>query len=178
MSNLINSSHSDFEIIVSPNMVENIDSINNKIINLNSKMDNIENMLTKISKKIDDDHNFFVGNKEEYINILNKIENVSKKNKNILEENRTMYTKALTKIQTTEEKHMEELRPILNEMTENTQKLENNICDPFLSSRIFYRNWRNKMIPNHSNIDTLNGLLGIPFMITPDTINDLNENNI
>ena len=99
-----------------------------------------------------------------YTDALEKITEISKSNKDILQENRKMYTDALKKIQNTEEKNMEEILPILNNMTKNTQKLENNICDPNYSSRLFYRQWRNNSINNsYMESNSLNSLLGMPF---------------
>jgi hypothetical protein len=184
MSDMINSTGSDeYDIICSPNMFEKIEKIEDRITH-------IESLLESISNKITIDNSQYSGNREQYLDMLQKIEEISKSNKvilqenrkmytdslekiketsksnkEILQENRKMYTNALEKIQNTGEQNMDEIRPILNEMTSNTQKLENNICDPYFSSRIFYRNWRNNST-HINNLDTgnLNGLLGMPFI--------------
>ena len=172
MSNMINSIGSnEYNIISSPNMFEKIEKIEDRI-------NNIETLLESISNKITIDNSQYSGNSEQYLNMLQQIEEISKSNKTILQENRKMYTNALEKIQNTGEQNMDEIRPILNEMTSNTQKLENNICDPYFSSRIFYRNWRNNS-PHINNLEAsnLNGLLGIPF-ITALSKNNVNFNTI
>ena len=187
----------DFQIISSPSMFEKIEKMENSI-------NSIEISMLSILDRINSDHSSYSGNRQEYITMLQKIEElsqtnkdilqenrkmytqslekiaeISKSNKDILQENRKMYTDALKKIQNTEEKNMEEIRPILNEMTENTQKLENNICDPHLSSRIFYRNWRNSAIPNNTEFNNLNGLLGMPFITGLSSVNNsINKNTI
>jgi len=186
----------EYNIISSPNMFEKIEKIEDRI-------NNIETLLESISNKITIDNSQYSGNSEQYLNMLQQIEEISKSNKTILQENRKMYTdslekiketsksnkkilqenrkmytNALEKIQNTGEQNMDEIRPILNEMTSNTQKLENNICDPYFSSRIFYRNWRNNS-PHINNLEAsnLNGLLGIPF-ITALSKNNVNFNTI
>ena len=136
-----------------------------------------EKELLKIAEISKSNKEILQENRKMYTQSLEKIAEISKTNKNILQENRKMYTDALEKIQNTEEQNMEEIRPILNEMTENTQKLENNICDPFFSSRMFYRNWRNNSLNSNTNVSNLNGLLGMPFITgLSSTNNSINKN--
>ena len=148
----------DYTIVNSPNMSEKIEAIDIKVTN-------IEQLLKKISSKLENNKSQYVVNKNEYLDMLQKIEEISKSNKQILQENRKMYTEALEKIQNTEVQNMDEIRPILNDMNTNTQKLESNICDPLLNSRMLYRSWRNfSFLPNFTQGGNLNGLLGIPFI--------------
>ena len=142
---------------------------------------NISNKLDKLSERLTNIENHLKDNREIYIQLLENINIVSNENKKILTENREMYTKALKKIEETEIQNMNEIRPIINNISKNNTILENNLLSPLNPSRIHNRFWRQRALPRHNIQNSLNsnvsGVLGIPsFNIEP--LENLNDNEL
>ena len=158
-NNMTNSSMSDFEIISTPSMFE-------KMEKLEQRFDKFENLLESINKRLQEDHTEFSNNKNEYLKMFKKIEEISATNKNILQENRTIYTSALDKLQNTTGNNFNELKPILDKMYQNTNKLDKDLLKDINTSRQSYRNWRvqnsNQLFTTYDSM--LPGLLGMPFI--------------
>ena len=144
---------------------------------------NVSNKLDKLSERLTNIENHLKNNREIYIQLLENINVVSNENKKILTENREMYTTALKKIEETEIQNMNEIRPIINNISKNNNILENNLLSPLNPSRIHNRFWRQRALPKHNIQNSLNsnisGVLGIPsFNIeSQENLND-NDNEL
>lgn len=157
----------------------------NSIIN-DFRIDNtpdISNKLDKLSERLTNIENHLKNNREIYIQLLENINLVSNENKKILTENRQMYTTALKKIEETEIQNMNEIRPIINNISKNNNILENNLVSPLNPSRIHNRFWRQQALPKHNIQNSLNsnisGVLGIPsFNKEPQENSNDNDNEL
>lgn len=168
MSNQKNYFHSQ-DSIINDFHIDNTPNISHKIDKLSERLTNIEKHLKN--------------NREIYIQLLENINLVSNENKKILTENREMYTRALKKIEETEIQNMNEIRPIINNISKNNTILENNLLSPLNPSRIHNRFWRQRALPSHNIQNSLksniSGVLGIPsFNIEPtENLNDIDNDN-
>ena len=146
--------NNEYEIIMSPTLSTQLNSINNNYNSLIEKVDKI--------------NNYLVENRNIYLEMLKQINEVSKKNCQILEENRKMYTKCLNEIKDAEQQNMEEIRPILDNMNLNNKKLEENISNyPLQQSRVYNRFWRSAVPSKYSNII-------LPLNLDPPFMKELN----
>ena len=137
----------DYQVLMSPLLDARFQKIENDIhaikmeyMNANKKYDTIIQLLKD---------NNSLQNK-----ILEENNHISEENMKLLQENRKIYMDALEKIYETEKK---ELKPILQKLYENNDKLTKNINLPYFDDRLMNRMWRTSYMKGGMN----NQIMGV-----------------
>jgi len=131
--------------------------------------------LDKISEKLIDIENYLKINRENYLQLLQNINLVSNENKKFLNENRIMYTQALKKIEETEIQNMNEIRPIINNISKNNSLLQSNCLSSFNLSRINNKLWKQRLLINPKIQYNLNSNISSVSSLNNESLENLNN---
>lgn len=124
-----------------------------------TKLDNLEKKVNILEEKVDRINEILMENRQLYTDYITQNHMITKKVVQLLEENRNLYLNALTELELKEDQAFNEIKPMLEKVSQQNIDIRAKMNEPFLTERFNNRNWRTN---NNDNIGVLNNnFLGI-----------------
>ena len=152
LSDSVDSSNSDWEFIERKISEKMLKKIEKNDTNIRKILLIQEKILKNISTVVNENKNYMEENRKIYTQLLNNCYAIQKETKHFLCENRKCYISAIERVYNKEEDNIKELKPILEEMKCDQEKLTNQLDSPINDLRIDNHLWRKY---SHKNQPTI-----------------------
>jgi hypothetical protein len=118
------------------------------LLNLEKKIDSIQDKLDRINAFLNENRSLYVDIIKQNQDMTQKIQHMTQKIIETLEENRSIYLKAINSVENKEDENLKAIKPLLENVKEQSDFLTKKMSSPFLKDRIHYRYWRSHYLPD------------------------------